>query len=152
MFSCLQGKPLSAASVKSDAGVHTHHTLCFLSCVCSDTWSMDRIVISVIMATAGLLSSLVQLCYSCPNINLVHCTFSHRPPRVSARTPYPLHAAARRSAAASLEAVPSTYSFPVAPLPASPAGTRCPDNGDPDHEERLLRHCVIVRPLLLSSD
>ena len=37
---------------------------------------MKRIVVSVKMATAGLLTSLVQLCYSCPNMNLVHRTFS----------------------------------------------------------------------------
>jgi hypothetical protein len=41
-----------------------------------NTWSMNRIVVSVKMATAGLLTSLVQLCYSCPNMNLVHSTFS----------------------------------------------------------------------------
>ena len=45
---------------------------------------------------------------------------------VSARTPHPPHAVARRSAAASLEAVSSTYSsFPAAPLLASSDGI-CP--------------------------
>ena len=58
---------------------------------------------------------------------------------VSARTPHPPHAVARRVAAASLEAVSSTYSsFPVA------AWRPC-----------LLppfRHCVTVRPLLVSPE